>query len=87
MHPVLEGVRELVVPVAAHQDPPGHQAVPLRDLPAEVHPTEPPTAAHPHAHRRQTVQVPASRLHEGVQPAEQPTEPLPVPPDRQALQV
>ena len=51
MHPVLEGVRELLVPVPAHQDPPGHQAVPLRDLPAEVHPTEPPTAAHPHAHR------------------------------------
>lgn len=87
VHPVLEGLRKLLVPVSAHEDPPGHKTVPVRDMPAEVHPAEPPAAAHPHPHRGQAVQVPSPGLHQGLQPAEQPPEPLTLPPDRQALQV
>lgn len=54
---VLQGLRQQFLPVPAHADPPRHQAVPLRDLPAEVHATLASAAAHPDAHRGQTVQV------------------------------
>ncbi|KAJ8686403.1 hypothetical protein QAD02_022197 [Eretmocerus hayati] len=87
VHAVLQGVREFVVPVSAHAHPFGHKALPLRDLPAEVHAAEPPAAAHPNAHGRQAVQVSPPWLHQGLQPAVQPAEPLALPSDRQALQV
>ena len=50
----------------------------MRDLSAQVHATVPPAAAHPDAHGRQALQVPAPRLHEGLQPVVQPAEPLEV---------
>ena len=87
MHAVLQVVRQQLVPVAALAHPPGHQAVPLRDLPAQVHPAESPAAAHPHAHGRQAVQVPTSSLHKGLLAAQQPPVAFAVPPDGQALQV
>lgn len=55
--PMLQGVRQLVVPKPTHPHPLGHQTLQMRDLPEEVHAAEPSAAAHPHAHRRQTLQV------------------------------
>lgn len=52
MHTVLQGVRQLVVSFATHPHSFGHQAVPLRDMPAQVHAAVAPTAAHTHPHGR-----------------------------------
>lgn len=84
---MLQDVRQLVVPVAAHAHPPRHQALPLRDLPPQVHPALPPPAAHPHAHGRQALQVPLPQLQQGLLAALQPAVALALPPDGQALQV
>lgn len=84
---VHQGVRQQLLPVAAHAHPPGHQTVPLRDLPTQVHAIVAPAAAHPHAHRRQAVQVPAHWLQQGLLSAEQPAVALALPPDGQAVQV
>ena len=87
MFAVLEGVRQQFVPVAAHAHPSGHQTVPLRDLPAQVHAAQSPAAAHSHPHGRQAVQVPPSGLQQGLLAAQQPAVALALPPDGQTLQV
>ena len=58
---VQQGVRQQLLPVATHANPPGDQAVPLRDLPTQVHPALPPAAAHQDSHRGQAVQVQDTR--------------------------
>ena len=50
----------------------------MRNLSAQVHATLTPPAAHPDAHGRQALQVPAPRLHQGLQPIVQLAEPLEV---------
>ncbi len=57
MRQLRQVIREQFLPVPAHPDPPGHQALPLRDLPEEVHPALPPAAAHQDPHRGQALQV------------------------------
>lgn len=51
LHPVSQGVRQLLIPGSTLQDPPWHQALPLRDLPKEVYPAVTPSAAHQNPHR------------------------------------
>uniref|UniRef100_A0A8D8AHG1 (northern house mosquito) hypothetical protein n=1 Tax=Culex pipiens TaxID=7175 RepID=A0A8D8AHG1_CULPI len=84
---MYKGVRQLELPVAAHADTPRHQAVPVRDLPAQVHPAEPPAAAHTDAHGRQTVQVSPPGLPKGVLAAVEPAVALALSPDGQAVQM
>ena len=59
----------------------------MRNLSAKVHPTVPPSAAHPDPHGRQTVQVPSSRMYQSLFAAVQPPIPLQVSSDGQTLQV
>lgn len=87
MPSVQQNIRKQLVPEPAHAHPSGHQTVPVRHLPAEVHAAQPPAAAHTHAHRRQAVQVQAPGLHQSVLAAQQPAVALPVPPDGQTVQV
>jgi hypothetical protein len=61
VQPVQQVLCQQFISVAAHADPPGHQALPLRDLPEEVHPALPPAAAHQDPHRGQALQVSPSR--------------------------
>ena len=56
-----QGLRQQLLPLAAHEDSSGDQAVPLRDLPTKVHPALPPSTAHQDSHRGQAVQVQGSR--------------------------
>ena len=57
-----QGLRQQLLPIPTHADPPRDQAVPLRDLPTKVHPALPPSAAHQDAHRGQALQVQDTRL-------------------------
>ena len=58
---VQQGLRQQLLPVAAHAHPSRDQAVPLRDLPTQVHPALTPSAAHQDAHRGQALQVQNTR--------------------------
>ena len=57
VYPMQQILRKQLLPLPAHAHPPGHQALPLRDLSEEVYPALPPAAAHQNTHWRQALQM------------------------------